>query len=71
MSYIVEDATKTISNLHKLDKQTKICFQTNLRLENGFFVQKLQENFFLKRTMPTGLCHCNCDLCHGGNLFRK
>ena len=29
MSYIVEDATKTTSNLHKLVQQTKTRFQTN------------------------------------------
>ena len=44
MSYIEEDATKTIWN--KLERQTKICFQTELCLENGFFVQNLQENLF-------------------------
>ena len=64
MSSIVEDATKTISNLRKLDQQTKNRFQTKLHLENRFFKQKLQGNFFLKRTMPTDLCYYNCDLCH-------
>ena len=64
MSSIVEDATKTISNLRKLDQQTKNRFQTKLHLENRFFKQKLQGNFFLKRTMPSDLCYYNCDLCH-------
>ena len=43
MSYIVEDANKTISNLCKLDQETKKCFQTILRLENSFFVQNCKE----------------------------
>ena len=64
MSYIVEDATKTISNLRKLDQQTKNSFQTKLLLENRFFKQKLRGTFFLKQSMPIGLCHCNFDLCH-------
>lgn len=51
MSYILEYATKTISHMRKLDKQTKSCFQTELRLENNFFVQKLQETFFQTMTM--------------------
>lgn len=50
MPYILGDATKIISNLRKLDKQTKSCFvglkKTKLSLENNFFVQKLQEKFF-------------------------
>ena len=51
MSYIVEDATKIISSLCKLDQQTKSRFQTKLGLEYSFFVQKAQGSFFLKRTM--------------------
>ena len=46
MSYIVEDATKSISELRKLEHQTKKHFQIYLCLENSFFVQKLQEDFF-------------------------
>ena len=46
MSYIVEDATKSISKLRKLEHQTRNRFQTYLCLENSFFVQKLQEIFF-------------------------
>ena len=46
MSYIVEDATKTISNLRKSEQQTKNRFQTKLHLENSFFVQELQGNLF-------------------------
>ena len=46
MSYIVEDATKTISNLQKFVQQTKNLFQTKLRLENSFFVEKPPRNFF-------------------------
>ena len=46
MSFIVEDATITTSNLDKFDQQSKIRFQTKLRLENSFFVEKLQGNFF-------------------------
>ena len=46
MSYIVEDETKTISNLQKSEQQTKNRFQTNLHLENSFIVQELQGNFF-------------------------
>ena len=45
MSSIVEDAAKTIWNLHKLVQQTRTRFQTKLRLENSLFVQKLQGNF--------------------------
>ena len=45
MSYIVEDATKTISNLRILDHQTKNRFQTKLSLQNSFFVHKLEGNF--------------------------
>ena len=45
MSYIVEDATKTISNLRILDHQTKNRFQTKLPLQNSFFVHKLEGNF--------------------------
>ena len=45
MSFIVEDATKTISNWRTLERQTKSRFQTKLRLENSFIVQKLQGNF--------------------------
>ena len=46
MSYIEEDATKSISKLRKLENQTKNRYQTYLCLENRFFVQKLQETFF-------------------------
>ena len=46
MSYLLEDATKTISNLRKLDQQAKNCFQTKLYLQNSFFVHTLQGNFF-------------------------
>ena len=46
MSYIEEDATKSISKLRKLENQTKNRYQTYLCLENQFFVQKLQETFF-------------------------
>ena len=45
MSYIMEHVTKTISNLRKLDQQTKNRSQTKLRLENTFFVQKLERHF--------------------------
>ena len=53
MSCIVEDATKTILKLSKLKHQTRNRFQTNLCLDNCFFVQKLLENFFLKQNIPT------------------
>ena len=46
MSYIVEYATKSISMLPKLEKINKNCFQTKLRLENSFFIQKPQGNYF-------------------------
>ena len=46
MIYVVEHATKTISNLRKLDHQTKKRFQPKLHLQNSFFVHTLQENFF-------------------------
>ena len=49
MSYIVKDATKTISNLRKLEQQTKKHFQIKIRLAHPFFAHKLQGNFFLKR----------------------
>ena len=45
ISCIVEDATKTISKLRKVEHQTRNHFQIKLCLENYFFVQKLQENF--------------------------
>ena len=44
MSYTVEEATKTTSNVSKLEQQTKNRFQTKLRLKNNFFVRNLQEN---------------------------
>ena len=40
--YILQNETKIISNLCKLEKQTKICFQTKLRLGNSSFAYKLQ-----------------------------
>ena len=46
MSYIVEDPTKTISNLRQMVQHTKNHFQTKFRKENSLFVQKLQGNFF-------------------------
>ena len=46
MSYIVEGATKSISELRKLEQQSRNRFQTKLCLENRFFFQKLLENFF-------------------------
>ena len=46
MSYILEDATKTILNLRKKDQQIKDRFQTKLRLEKNLFVEKLQGNYF-------------------------
>ena len=64
MSYIVEDATKTISNLRILDHQTKNRFQTKLSLQNSFFVHKLEGNFLQKLIMPKDLYHCNCGLCY-------
>ena len=70
MSYIVKDATKTISNLRKLEQQTKKHFQIKIRLAHPFFAHKLQGNFFLKRNMPIDLGLCNCDLYHGPNAFR-
>ena len=45
MSYILEDATKTILNLRKKDQQIKDRFQTKLRLEKNLFVEKLQGNY--------------------------
>ena len=45
ISCIVEDATKTISKLCKVEHQTRNHFQTKLCLEKCFFVQELQENF--------------------------
>ena len=71
MSSIVEDATKTISSLPKLDKQTQNRFQAKLLLENRFFKQNLQGNFFLKQTMPIDLSHYYCDLCHRPTFFQK
>ena len=46
MPYILEDATKTFSNLHKLDEHTKNRFPIKLGLDNSFFVQKLKKKFF-------------------------
>lgn len=62
MPYILENPAKTISNLRKLDKQTRNHFQTKLRLENKLFLQKQYVKFFLKLTMPKDLCHYNFDL---------
>ena len=44
--YILENATKAILNLWKLDEKTKNRFQIKLCLENSFSKQKLQEKFF-------------------------
>ena len=44
ISCIVEDATKTVSKLRKVEHQTRNCFQTNLCPENCFFLEELQEN---------------------------
>ena len=46
MSYIVEDATKAISNLHKIHQLIKNRFETKFCLENSFFVHKVRRNFF-------------------------
>ena len=46
MSYILEDATKTILNLRKKDQQIKDRFQTKLHLEKNLFMEKLQGNYF-------------------------
>ena len=51
MSFIVEDATRSISILRKLEKQTKNRFQAKLRPENSFLLQKMQGNFFWKKTV--------------------
>ena len=71
MPYILENETKIISILPKMEKQTKSRFQTKLRLENCLFVQKLQGKFFLKLTIPEELRNCNSDLCHWPNFLRK
>ena len=43
---IVQHATKSFSNLRKLEHWKKNCFQTYLCLKNCFFVKELQEIFF-------------------------
>ena len=48
MSYILEDAKKTISNLCKFDHQAKKRFQTKLRLQNRFFVKETARKLLLK-----------------------
>ena len=64
MPYILKIETKILSNWLELDRQTKRCFQTKLRLENCLSLQKFQGKFFLKLTMPKNFCNCNRDLCH-------
>ena len=46
MSCILEDATKSISNLLKFEHQRRNRFQAKFCIENSFFVQELQEIFF-------------------------
>ena len=46
MPYILENRTKTFSHLRQLYEHTKNDFQTNLRLDNSFPVQKLGRKFF-------------------------
>ena len=43
MAHIAANATKTFSSLCKLGEYTKNSFPTKLRLENNFFVQKLEK----------------------------
>ena len=44
----VEDATKTISKLGKVEHNTRNRFQTKFILESCFFVQEMQETFLSK-----------------------
>ena len=67
MLYILENATKTISNLRKLDEKAKNHFKTKLRLENNSCKQKLQQ----KQAMSKDLFYCDSDLSHWPNVFRK
>ena len=46
MTYILENPTKTISNLLKLEEHTKIRFPTKLSLVNKFSERKLEGKLF-------------------------
>ena len=51
MPYIMENPTKTISNLPQLEEHTKSRFPTKLSLVNKFSERKLEGKLFQELTM--------------------